>query len=136
MWGLTPPNQGETMTENCVPPRESRMGDSQVQTRTGISAWSARRDGSVLLIGGELDAFTADEVAERLVAEVLDGVKKVDLSEVEFFGAAGVRILLAGGDAAQGQGLTLDVACPRSVLRVLDVCAVAEEDGVRVHPLA
>jgi anti-anti-sigma factor len=108
------------------------MGDSEEQAGT---AWSARRDGSVLRIGGELDAFTADEVAARLVAEVLDGIEKVDLSEVEFFGAAGVRILLAGGDAAQGQGVTLDVACPRSVMRVLDVCAVAEEDGVRVQPL-
>jgi anti-anti-sigma factor len=88
------------------------------------------------LIGGELDAFTADDVAERLVAEVLNGIDKVDLSEVEFFGAAGVRILLAGGDAAHAQGVTLDVACPRSVMRVLDVCAVAEEDGLRVHPLA
>jgi anti-anti-sigma factor len=108
------------------------MGDSQVQT----SGWSARRDGSVLRIGGDLDAFTADDVAERLVAEVHDGIEKVDLSEVEFFGAAGVRILLAGGDAAQGVGVMLDVACPRSVMRVLDICAVAEEDGVRVHPLA
>jgi len=112
------------------------MGDSQVQTRTGMSGWSARRDGTVLRIGGDLDAFTAEEVAERLVAEVLDGIKKVDLSEVDFFGAAGVRILLAGGDAAQGRGVMLDVACPRSVMRVLDVCVVAEEDGLRVLPLA
>jgi len=124
------------MRQNCVPPRESRMGDSQVQTRTGMSGWSARRDGTVLRIGGDLVAFTAEEVAERLVAEVLDGIKKVDLSEVDFFGAAGVRILLAGGDAAQGRGVMLDVACPRSVMRVLDVCAVAEEDGLRVLPLA
>jgi anti-anti-sigma factor len=99
------------------------------------SVWSARRDGSVLRIGGEVDAFTADDVAERLVAEVRDGIAHVDLSEVEFFGAAGVRVLLAGGGAAQLQGMTLDVVCPRTVMRVLDVCAVAEEDGVRVHPL-
>jgi anti-anti-sigma factor len=111
------------------------MGDSQVKTGTETSGWSARRDGSVLWIGGDLDAFTADDVAERLVAEVRNGIVKVDLSEVEFFGAAGVRILLAGGVAAQGQGVMLDVACPRSVMRVLDVCALAEEDGVRVQPL-
>jgi anti-anti-sigma factor len=106
------------------------MSDSK--ERLGTTLWSARRDGSVLRIVGDLDVFTADDVEERLVVEVLDGIDEVDLSKVGFFGLAGVRVLRNGAEAARAQGTVLHVVCPAAVLRLLEDCGVAEEEVWRL----
>jgi anti-anti-sigma factor len=100
--------------------------------RPETALWSARRDGPVLRIEGALDVITADDVTERLVAEVLTGIDRVDLSGVEFCGAAGVRALLAGREAAHARGIVLRLGCPPPVVRVLELCGVADLDGWQV----
>ncbi len=86
-------------------------------------------------IDGDVDVFTGDDVEELLVAEVGGGADQVDLSEVGFFGLAGVRVLQAGADAARLRGTQLEVLCPPSVLRLLEICGVADDDVWRLLPL-
>jgi anti-anti-sigma factor len=98
--------------------------------------WSARREGSVLRVRGEIDVFTADDVQERLIAGVVEGIDRVDLAEVGFFGLAGVRVLLAAAQEARARGALLEVVCPPAVLRLLEICRVADDDVWRLSPLS
>ena len=108
------------------------MNDSE---RLGTSLWSGHREGSVLRIRGDVDVFTAEDIEERLVTEVLDGAVQVDLSEVEFFGLAGVRVLQAGADVARSRGAVREIQCPPAVMRLLEICGVEEDDRWRLSPL-
>jgi anti-anti-sigma factor len=92
---------------------------------------SARSDGGVLLLTGEIDLSNAPEVTEWVAAAVAAGVTRVDLSGVSFICAAGVTALLAGRDACLPGAAPLTVVCSPMVLRVLSLC-VTEGDGLRV----
>jgi anti-anti-sigma factor len=94
--------------------------------------WAARRDGPVLRITGTLDAATADAVAERLGSEIRAGTEQLDLSGVDFCGAAGVRALLSALDASRARGHVLRLRCPPMVMRVMDQCGVTDADGWQV----
>ena len=66
---------------------------------------------NVLVIRGEVDLATYDEVS-RLLHEhldVADGDLRIDLSEVTFFSAAGVRALLEAADVARRRGVVLRI---------------------------
>ena len=77
---------------------------------------------NVLVIRGEVDLANYDEV-RRLLHEQLDGADgdlRVDLSEVTFFAAVGVRALLEAADVARRLGVTLQInPLSRSVAMVL-----------------
>ena len=66
---------------------------------------------NVLVIRGEVDLARYDEVSKLLHEQLhgADGDLRVDLSEVTFFAAAGVRALLEAADAARGLGVTLRI---------------------------
>ena len=66
---------------------------------------------NVLVIRGEVDLATYDEVSRLLHEhlEVADGDLRIDLSEVTFFSAAGVRALLEASDVARRFGVTLRI---------------------------
>ena len=66
---------------------------------------------NVLVIRGEVDLATYDEVS-RLLHEHLEvayGDLRIDLSEVTFFSAAGVRALLEAADVARRRGVVLRI---------------------------
>lgn len=104
--------------------------------RPETALWAARSDGVTLQVSGALDVNTADDVADRLVAEVLGGITQIDLSGVEFCAAAGVRALLAGRETARARGLVLLLRCSPPVVRVLELCGLIELDGWRVVPIS
>jgi len=66
---------------------------------------------NVLVIRGEVDLATYDEVSRLLHEhlEVADGDLRIDLSEVTFFSAAGVRALLEAADVARRRGVALRI---------------------------
>jgi len=66
---------------------------------------------NVLVLRGEVDLANYDEVSRLLheQLDVADGDLRVDLSEVTFFAAAGVRALLEAADVARRRGVTLRI---------------------------
>ena len=95
--------------------------------------YSAHRDGRVLRLTGDIDVDNWPETAERIVAGVRAGIVRLDMTQVDFFGAAGIRALLSGRDALP-PGASLEVTCGRSVFRVLQVCGLIDTDGLVVVP--
>jgi len=95
------------------------------------SCWADHADG-VLRLAGEIDADNAVTVTERILAAVSVGVAHLDLSEVSFFGAAGVRAVLAGHAALASDVTALQVSCSPIVLRVLHTCGLAGVGRLRV----
>lgn len=78
----------------------------------------------VLKLTGDVDYDSAAAVTERVVAAVTAGVTHLDLSEVSFFGAAGVRAVLTGHEALPAHVTALRVSCSPVVLRVLQTCGL------------
>ena len=86
----------------------------------------------LLRLAGEIDVDNAAVVTERIVAAVRAGVTHLDLSEVSFFGAAGVRAVLVGHAALPSPVIALRVSCSPVVLRVLHTCGLADTGRLRV----
>ena len=78
----------------------------------------------VLKLAGDVDHDSAATVTQSVVAAVTAGVTHLDLSEVSFFGAAGVRALLTGYEALPAHVAALRVSCSPVVLRVLQTCGL------------
>jgi anti-sigma B factor antagonist len=66
---------------------------------------------NVLVIRGEVDLASCHPVSRLLLAQLngADGKLRLDLSEVTFFAAVGVRMLLEATDAARRRGVTLRI---------------------------
>jgi anti-anti-sigma factor len=79
---------------------------------------------------GEIDESNADGLAERAVAEIRAGVACLDLSQVRFFGAAGVRMMFALRAAAASLDGGVRVVCSPEVMRTLQVCRLTAVDGL------
>jgi anti-anti-sigma factor len=99
-------------------------------TQRAGTCW-IRRDGGVLRISGEIDQANWATVADRIVDAVRTGAVHVDLTEVGFCGAAGVRALLYGR-AALPPGSVLTLACAPEVFRTLEICGLVGADGLVV----
>lgn len=79
----------------------------------------------VVWLRGEHDAFTAAQLSEALELALAsdDGDVVVDLSGVEFMGAANVSIIMRTRDRLLQSDRSLAVRSPSSrALRVLDLC--------------
>jgi anti-anti-sigma regulatory factor len=66
------------------------------------------------------------------VAHVASGVEHVDLSEVTFCSAAGVRALLTGRDTLPPGVETLRLTCSPLVLRVLHLCGLSTAERLTI----
>jgi anti-sigma B factor antagonist len=89
-----------------------------------ISSERQGDDLGVLILGGEVDIFTAPQFKERMVELLDSGVRRlvVDLSEVTFIDSTALGVLIGGVRRVHGAGgaMTIVVAT-RPVERVLSV---------------
>lgn len=85
----------------------------------------------VLVVVGEVDTFTAPLLDHNLVEALAEGpnLVVVDLSEVEFFGSAGLAVLL---NAQKRFGTALQVVARRTVLRPIQLTGM--DTVLSVHP--
>jgi anti-sigma B factor antagonist len=83
----------------------------------------------IIKLSGELDAYLAPEVRER-VEEVLGcGAQWVlmDLTEVEYIDSVGLGIMVGAAKRANERGGDLSIACGRpNVLRVFEISGTKE----------
>jgi anti-anti-sigma factor len=86
-------------------PRAPSGGDLRSQTR-----WKTA-DAIVVEVGGDIDACTAPLLGAALAEHVraCPGVLRVDLGEVGFLGAAGLRALVLAQRSAEAAGVHLVV---------------------------
>jgi anti-sigma B factor antagonist len=86
-------------------------------------------DWTVLQVAGEVDLATRDELRERLLALVAEGVRHlvVDLSGLEFIDSSGLGVLIRVRNVVQEQGgsLTL-VANQERILKPFRVTGLAD----------
>jgi anti-anti-sigma regulatory factor len=71
-------------------------------------------------------------VSDWIAAHVATGVVHLDLAQVTYCGAAGVRALLAGRDALPPGGATLVMTCSALVLRVLQICDLSTASRIAI----
>jgi anti-sigma B factor antagonist len=78
-------------------------------------------DGYRLVVEGELDLATAPALAEQLTAaeRARPGVVTLDLSELSFISAAGMRVVLDAARRARSGGWRLVVLNPQPLIRRL-----------------
>ncbi|RSM44643.1 anti-sigma factor antagonist [Amycolatopsis balhimycina DSM 5908] len=100
-------------------PRASSDGDLRSQTR-----WKSA-DAIVVEVGGEIDACTAPLLEAALAEHVraCPGVLRVDLGQVGFLGAAGLRTLVRAHRDAEAAGvhLVIDPGRSRAAVRALEL---------------
>ena len=89
------------------------------------------RDGAVLRLVGDIDVGNSAGVGRRVAAEVGAGVVTLDLTEVHYFGSAGVRVVLTG-HRARSAGATLEVRCAPGVYRVMRISGLLGTSGLVV----
>jgi len=84
-----------------------------------------RNDHALVTASGEIDAATADSVADAVSAALSDGHKVVllDFTEVTFIDSTGLGVLVKSHRAAEAVGATFAVVHPtpqtRKLIRVL-----------------
>jgi anti-anti-sigma factor len=88
-----------------------------------------RRDGSVLRLIGDIEQANWRNIADRIAAEIHSGATRLDLTQVRFFGAAGVRALMKGCEARPG-GVALQLSCAPVVFRALQICGLLTMSGL------
>jgi len=85
---------------------------------------------TVVTVRGEVDMLTSTLLGDRLLPHVRDTVSHVivDLTDVGFFGVAGITVLVNARQAAVAAGITLClVASTRPVLLPLTITGLAGE---------
>jgi anti-anti-sigma factor len=86
----------------------------------------------VLALRGDIDLASYHQVSGVLLAQLTraDGPVRVDLSEVTFLAAVGVRVLLVAADTARRHGVPLHFGpLSRAVRMVLDATGTRTELG-------
>ncbi|HEU5471589.1 MAG TPA: STAS domain-containing protein [Actinophytocola sp.] len=102
------------MSESIQPPDRLSVRVTRPADRT-----------AVLHVAGELDLFTAPVVDSHIVKQLTDHPQAhlvLDLTEVTFFGSAGLATLVRAAESAEDQDVALQlVAESQIVLRPLQV---------------
>jgi anti-anti-sigma factor len=93
-----------------------------------------QRIGDELWFSGAVDESNADDLTALAVAEIRAGIVCLDLSQVRFFAAAGIRLLFATRSAAAALDGRVRVVCSREVMRTLELCRLTAIDGLRMSP--
>ena len=92
---------------------------------------------AVVRVVGEVDVLTGDLLDER-INDTLHAVPRrvvLDLREVGFFGATGLRVLVAARDTAWRLGVCLRLACTgRAVLMPLTLTGLLGEFDIYPDP--
>jgi anti-anti-sigma factor len=89
-----------------------------------------RIDRGVVVVAGEVDAATADEFGAVLAVCNADlTVAALDLSDVTFFSAAGVRSFVRHGWTTSGHPMIIASPAVRRVLSYCDVDLLLERHG-------
>jgi anti-anti-sigma factor len=97
--------------------------------------WRATVVDEVLRVRGEIDASNADRFATVVCSAAANGVSRIDLSEVEFFAAAGAHALAVAADRLHERGERLILVDPGDRLtRLLTATLVADHPAVRLAP--
>ena len=81
-------------------------------------------DRTVVVVGGEIDVYTAPKLREKLIDLVSAGNYHlvVDMEAVEFLDSAGLGILVGGLKRARTSGGEIELVCTsRDVLRPLEI---------------
>ncbi|TQM85085.1 anti-anti-sigma factor [Saccharothrix saharensis] len=111
------------------------MGDTRTDTPNATVQVHDRDGITVVEVAGEID-MASETPVRAIVAEQLDrrpAALVVDLGRVDFFGSAGIQLLIEAATTAQRRGVPLAVATDRrAVLRPLEITLVIE--AVDVHP--
>ena len=77
-----------------------------------------------LVLEGEIDSYTAPELAERLNSD--PGIEIVDLAAVTFIDSSGLRALVQAHQARTEAGSTLQLRSPSAaVQRLLEISGLA-----------
>ena len=89
---------------------------------------------SVVAVAGEIDRDSAPRLQQSVAGVLARGgvhCLVVDLSQVDFGAAAGVRVLLSCHAHAQQLGVRMQIRGARGQVRqVLDICAIPDTVGV------
>jgi anti-sigma B factor antagonist len=92
-------------------------------------------DVAVLEVGGEVDAYSAPKLSER-IDEIVDNGEHhlvVDLGGVDFIDSTGLGVLVSGHNKARQAGGRLDLVC--NVDRIIKLMRITGLDDVFViHP--
>jgi anti-sigma B factor antagonist len=89
-------------------------------------------DPPVLQLAGEIDISTADQLRAALVEALSTNPKAViDMADVTFFDAAGIRVVLQAAANQDGAGPLTLIASAR-VLRVLEVVGLSELPSIAI----
>lgn len=111
-------------TQRVPAPRAPAEGDLRSKLR-----WKSP-DAIVVQVGGEVDLCTAGALEATLAEHVraCPGVLRVDLAEVRFFGAAGLRVLVRAHRSAEAAGvhLVVDPGRSRAAVRALELLDALE----------
>ena len=96
---------------------------------SGERPYSATLDGpgGAIRLHGAIDVFSAPCFRDDLVARLVPaGNTSVDLTDVQFFSAAGAGVLVAGWRQARAHGTRMDVVVRLGSIpqRVLEICAL------------
>lgn len=85
---------------------------------------------AILEVGGEVDAYSAPNLAEQISELVAAGQKQivVDLNGVEFIDSTGLGVLVGGFNEARDAGGRLDLVC--AVERVIKLLRITGLDEV------
>jgi len=104
------PRADPQRTHRLPSPRAPADGDLHSRIR-----WKTA-DAIVVEVAGDIDLCTAPDLAAALDEHVraAPGVLRVDLGEVRFLGAAGIRVLLRAHEQAEATGVHLVVDPGRS----------------------
>ncbi|PSL51664.1 anti-anti-sigma factor [Saccharothrix carnea] len=111
------------------------MGDTRTDTPATTTRVHHHDDVAVVEVVGEIDMACETPVRTALVTQLdqRPAGLVVDLTEVDFFGSAGIQLLVEAIERAERRGVALAVATDRrAVLRPLEITLVREV--VDVHP--
>ena len=112
----------DTVNVEDMTPSESAENALSIST-------AADGDNTVISVGGEVDAASADTLRSAVFDVIEGGQSKVvvDMSDVSFIDSSGLRVLIAGFKAAEAAGGSLSVGAPSdAVQRLLEITGQLE----------
>ena len=91
-------------------------------------------DRTVVVVGGEIDVYTAPKLREQLIDLVSSGQYHlvVDMEGVDFLDSTGLGVLVAGLKRVRQYGGDLSLVCTREhILKILDITGLVKV--LKVH---